>query len=176
MPSPLLSTNLLFLYLCERGHEHILISRFHISDLPAAPSLVVQPWLGVRLCAWSSVSEYTCKTAAHINACTPGCKLTCAADDVSVSMHDLTCLCVVLFSSFSLCRSVRCCHLLFDKITALLDQSHVGHKHSSARSVDELIPSFVSISSIRCYSVLCYTEEEGRWRRSILAEIAQWFW
>lgn len=49
MPSPLLSTNLLFLYLCERGPEHILISRFHISALPEAPSLVVQPWLSVWL-------------------------------------------------------------------------------------------------------------------------------
>lgn len=50
-----LSQSVVSLFLCERGPEHILISQLHISALPAAPSLVVQPWLSV--CC--SMSEYT---------------------------------------------------------------------------------------------------------------------
>ena len=79
--SSLLSTNLLFLYLCERGPEHILISRFHISASPAAPSLVVQPWLSVWLsvcvCAAPCLNIHA-KLKARIRWYT--WMLTCAAN------------------------------------------------------------------------------------------------
>lgn len=123
------------LFLCKWGPEHILISRFHISALPAAPSLVVQPWLSV--CC--SVSEYTCEksctqTFAH---------LACAAE-----MWVLALLCTVLcWSCKSRWWSVLCCLLLVLKVTVWIEQSHVGHQHSSGASVNELISRLVSITS-----------------------------
>lgn len=52
-----------------------------------------------------------------------------------------------------------CC---LTKQTAQLDQSHVGHQHSSGTSVDELISRFVSISSAASLSLsLCFKEERG---------------
>lgn len=79
--------------------------------------------------------------------------------------------CAGLLSRLSLCCSVRCCHLLFDRKTVGLSQSHVGHQHSSGTSVDELIFSSASKSSSRSlalslfrslyYSAMCHREEEG---------------
>lgn len=72
-----LSQSVVSLFLCERGPEHILISQLHISALPAAPSLVVQPWLSV--CC--SMSAYTAHAhgkpvfacaSAHLDACMCG--------------------------------------------------------------------------------------------------------
>ena len=61
-------------------------------------------------------------------------------------MHALVCW-ITQLPPFPFFSSVRCCHLLLKKITAQLDQSHVGHQHSPGTSVNELICSFVSISS-----------------------------
>lgn len=72
-PVSSLRQSVVSLFLCERGPEHILISRFHISASPVAPSLVAQP----RLSVCRSVSEYTSeappRTRAHRHASTPGC-------------------------------------------------------------------------------------------------------
>lgn len=96
----LFSPNLLFLCLYERGPEYILISQFHISALPAAPSLAVQPWLSVRV----SACEYTCRTSAPKNAYTwmPVC-MCCKHVSVCAHMHSSAWVCVLDYSETALC-------------------------------------------------------------------------
>lgn len=57
-------------------------------------------------------------------------------------------------------RSAAICCLT--KQTAQLDQSHVGHQHSSGTSVDELISRFVSISSAASLSLSKSVFQRGK--------------
>lgn len=143
----LLSTNLLFLYLCERGPEHILISRFHISGSPAAPSLVVQPSLAARRAAVPG-----CARRAHTWP-----RLHVRRRHVRVCALVQLRMCAPLLSSRvpaspPLSPSLSLCLVLLPPAGRAaqlpsFDQSHVGHQHSSGTSEDELISGFVSVSS-----------------------------
>lgn len=95
---------------------------------------------------------------------TPGCQFACVAnmwECVRACNLLLGFVCWITHRQLSVDRrtAATCC---LTKQTAQLDQSHVGHQHSSGTSVDELISSFVSISSAASLSPsLCFKEERG---------------
>lgn len=97
-----------FLIFVQRGPGHILISQLHISALPAAPSLVVPPWLAA--CLNIQHMQKWNKKNLHAHMCTPASMS---------SRHVSVYICVVLPSSVLLCWSVLCCLLLVDKETEL---------------------------------------------------------
>lgn len=149
--------------------EHILISRFHISASPAAPSLVVRLRLGVwrRAHVGSGKCERTCRTAAWTEPYTcMQVSLCCKHGRLSLDaiMHAF----VLRIALFPVWWSWRFCHLLVGGGSAPPDQSHVGRRqHCSGISVDELISSLVSVSS--ALPVFCIVLQVGR-KRSIEAQ------
>lgn len=130
--------------------EHILISRFHISVLPAAPSLAVQPRLSVltaRARQQQQIWTHTQKSLSK-RILTPACKFPCAANTwVCLWMQ----LCMHLCSwitQFPPRWSWHFCHLLLDRRTAQPDQSHVRHQRLSGWAhiqFSELIKCFPSL-------------------------------
>lgn len=116
------------------------------------------------VCMWIYLQNFCTQKCLHLNA-----SLHVLQTCESVCAHAFFCLglCVGLLRDCSLLigallpSAAICC---LTKQTAQLDQSHVGHQHSSGTSVDELISRFVSISSAASLSLslsLCFKEERG---------------
>lgn len=112
------------------------------------------------VCMWIYLQNFCTQKCLHLNA-----SLHVLQTCESVCAHAFFCLglCVGLLRLLSVDRRTAaiCC---LTKQTAQLDQSHVGHQHSSGTSVDELISRFVSISSAASLSLslsLCFKEDRG---------------